>query len=74
MYLALMVRRVIQAQGDSYHIDDRDYYGNKWLELACQLSVSYQDHGILMRDISGVPSILVAGSTKMITRILNKNA
>ncbi|XP_072044988.1 DNA-directed RNA polymerase III subunit RPC2-like [Amphiura filiformis] len=37
VYLALMVRRVIHAQGDSYHIDDRDYYGNKRLELAGQL-------------------------------------
>jgi len=32
-----MVRRVIQAQGDTKVIDDRDYYGNKRLELAGSL-------------------------------------
>ncbi|XP_038053269.1 DNA-directed RNA polymerase III subunit RPC2-like [Patiria miniata] len=37
IYLALMVRRVIQAQGDAVKVDDRDYYGNKRLELAGQL-------------------------------------
>lgn len=36
-YLALMMRRVILAQGDAVQVDDRDYYGNKRLELAGQL-------------------------------------
>ncbi len=36
VYLALMVRRVIVAQGKK-QTDDRDYYGNKRLELAGQL-------------------------------------
>ena len=36
VYLALMVRRVILAQGEN-RVDDRDYYGNKRLELAGQL-------------------------------------
>ena len=40
IYLALMVRRVIQAQGDVYKVDDKDYYGNKRLELAGQVSFS----------------------------------
>lgn len=31
-----MVRRVILAQGDN-KVDDRDYYGNKRLELAGQV-------------------------------------
>ncbi|MEQ2186177.1 DNA-directed RNA polymerase III subunit RPC2 [Goodea atripinnis] len=35
IYLAVMVRRVILAQGDN-KVDDRDYYGNKRLELAGQ--------------------------------------
>lgn len=32
-----MLRRVIQAQDDSELVDDRDYYGNKRLELAGSL-------------------------------------
>ncbi len=39
IYLAVMVRRVILAQGDN-KVDDRDYYGNKRLELAGQVSAS----------------------------------
>lgn len=38
VYLALMVRRVILAQEDVVRVDDRDYYGNKRLELAGQVS------------------------------------
>ena len=38
VYLALMVRRVLLAQGDgTVKADDKDYYGNKRLELAGQL-------------------------------------
>lgn len=33
LQLALMVRRVIQAMHDKSYLDDRDYYGNKRLEL-----------------------------------------
>lgn len=36
IYLAVMVRRVILAQGNN-KVDDRDYYGNKRLELAGQV-------------------------------------
>ena len=43
-YLALMVRRVILAKGDRVQADDRDYYGNKRLELAGQLlSLLFED-------------------------------
>lgn len=38
IYLAVMVRRVILAQGDN-KVDDRDYYGNKRLELAGQVNL-----------------------------------
>ena len=49
IYLAVMVRRVILAQGDN-KVDDRDYYGNKRLELAGQVSIlQYQ---IVLREIS----------------------
>ena len=33
-YLALMIRRIIEATNDPSKIDDKDYYGNKRLELA----------------------------------------
>lgn len=43
-YLALMVRRVILAKGEQVKGDDRDYYGNKRLELAGQLlSLLFED-------------------------------
>jgi len=44
VYLALMVRRVIQAQLGTIKADDRDYYGNKRLELAGSLiSLLFED-------------------------------
>ncbi|XP_060608469.1 DNA-directed RNA polymerase III subunit RPC2-like [Ruditapes philippinarum] len=44
VYLALMVRRVIQAQLGMVKADDRDYYGNKRLELAGSLiSLLFED-------------------------------
>ena len=43
-YLALMVRRVILAKDAQVKGDDRDYYGNKRLELAGQLlSLLFED-------------------------------
>lgn len=43
-YLALMIRRTIQAQINGKIIDDRDYYGNKRLELAGSLlSLMFED-------------------------------
>jgi DNA-directed RNA polymerase beta subunit len=33
VYLALMVRRIVVAMRDPSTIDDKDYYGNKRLEL-----------------------------------------
>ncbi|KAK2568336.1 DNA-directed RNA polymerase III subunit RPC2 [Acropora cervicornis] len=44
VFLALMVRRVILACSDEANVDDRDYYGNKRLELAGQLlSLLFED-------------------------------
>lgn len=44
IYLALMARRVVQTLDDPRHIDDRDYVGNKRLELAGQLmSLLFED-------------------------------
>ena len=43
-YLALMIRRIIDASIDSSKLDDKDYYGNKRLELAGQLiSLLFED-------------------------------
>ena len=33
-YMALMIRRIIEASFDPNRLDDKDYYGNKRLELA----------------------------------------
>lgn len=44
MYIAFMVRRVLAAWRDSELVDDRDYVGNKRLELAGQmLSLLFED-------------------------------
>jgi len=43
-YLALMIWWVIDAIDDPWKIDDKDYYGNKWLELAGDLvSLLFED-------------------------------
>lgn len=43
-YTALMVRKVMKAQSDENLVDDRDYYGNKRLELAGSLlSLMFED-------------------------------
>ncbi|CAH1109199.1 unnamed protein product [Psylliodes chrysocephalus] len=44
IYLGLMVKKVIEAQTDDKLLDDRDYYGNKRLELAGSLiSLMFED-------------------------------
>ncbi|XP_066601224.1 DNA-directed RNA polymerase III subunit RPC2 [Prorops nasuta] len=43
-YIALMIRKVMKAQCDGKLVDDRDYYGNKRLELAGSLlSLMFED-------------------------------
>ncbi|KAI9798460.1 MAG: DNA-directed RNA polymerase III subunit [Sarcosagium campestre] len=44
LYIAFMVRRVLMAMNDTSLVDDRDYVGNKRLELAGQLlSLLFED-------------------------------
>jgi DNA-directed RNA polymerase III subunit RPC2 len=44
IYLATMVKRMIKAMNDEDELDDKDYYGNKRLELAGQLlSLLFED-------------------------------
>lgn len=44
VYVALMMRRILNAVMDESFIDDRDYYGNKRLELAGGLlSLLFED-------------------------------
>ncbi|KAI9671132.1 MAG: DNA-directed RNA polymerase III core subunit ret1 [Caeruleum heppii] len=44
LYIAFMVRRVLMAMSDPKLVDDRDYVGNKRLELAGQLlSLLFED-------------------------------
>jgi DNA-directed RNA polymerase III subunit RPC2 len=43
-YMGLMIRRVIEAIRDPKKLDDKDYYGNKRLELAGQMiSLLFED-------------------------------
>lgn len=53
IYTAVMVRRVILAQGDN-KVDDRDYYGNKRLELAGQVLMVFMKNFIFLDQISFV--------------------
>jgi DNA-directed RNA polymerase beta subunit len=44
VYMAIMLRRMIDAMLDPSHLDDKDYYGNKRLEMAGQLlSLLFED-------------------------------
>jgi DNA-directed RNA polymerase III subunit RPC2 len=44
LYMAIMTRRVLMAMGNPKMVDDRDYVGNKRLELAGQLmSLLFED-------------------------------
>lgn len=44
IYIARMLRRILQAAKDPSHLSDKDYYGNKRLEMAGQLlSLLFED-------------------------------
>lgn len=44
IYIAVMLRRTVLAKLGKIKVDDRDYYGNKRLELAGQLiSLLFED-------------------------------
>ena len=44
IYIARMLRRIVQAAKDPSHLSDKDYYGNKRLEMAGQLlSLLFED-------------------------------
>ncbi|KAI1729131.1 RNA polymerase rpb2, domain 6 domain-containing protein [Ditylenchus destructor] len=44
IYLGLMIRRLIQSERGDYEADDRDFYGNKRIELAGSLlSLLFED-------------------------------
>ena len=45
IYLGLMVRRLLLAEQGIVHADDRDYYGNKRMQLAGDLiALLFEEH------------------------------
>nr|XP_033807945.1 DNA-directed RNA polymerase III subunit RPC2 isoform X2 [Geotrypetes seraphini] len=69
IYTAVMVRRVILAQGEN-KVDDRDYYGNKRLELAGQGNWSLKRFKMERQGVTQVLSRLsYISALGMMTRI-----
>lgn len=69
IYTAVMVRRVILAQGEN-KVDDRDYYGNKRLELAGQVSFKFRVKCFRVLLLSPIARLLSAVSLACrVTRI-----
>ncbi|PKU37464.1 dna-directed rna polymerase iii subunit rpc2 [Limosa lapponica baueri] len=69
IYTAVMVRRVILAQGEN-KVDDRDYYGNKRLELAGQGNWSLKRFKMDRQGVTQVLSRLsYISALGMMTRI-----
>lgn len=53
-----MLRRIILAMHDESLMDDKDYYGNKRLELAGQtMSLLFEDIFKSFNAVSGVPCL-----------------
>ena len=68
-YIAWMIRRVLDAHHDPRKLDDRDYYGNKRLELAGQLVA------LLFEDLfKRLNSEIKAMADKWYKRTHSKNA
>jgi DNA-directed RNA polymerase III subunit RPC2 len=85
VYISLMTRKVIDAIKDPSTLDDKDYYGNKRLELAGQLmSLLFEDlfkkfnsdlkilvkKGLTRANKSSVFDVTTAMSPKTITQVL----
>ena len=68
-YLCLMARRCLDASRDHKLLDDRDYYGNKRLELAGQLI------GLLFEDMfKNFNQDIKSKTDKILTRFLQHKA
>ena len=65
-----MIRRVIQAEIDPTSVDDRDYYGNKRLELAGSLGRQIPLRHCIWR-IEGINVFLVYGESLILMSFLN---
>ena len=68
-FLCIMVRRCLDAHNDPKLLDDRDYYGNKRLELAGQLI------GLLFEDLfKNFNQDIKSKTDKVLTRYLQHKA
>lgn len=67
LYVAIMIRRVIVASSESELVDDRDYVGNKRLELAGQLvAILFED---LFKTFSNQVKLLIDKTLQKQSRV-----
>lgn len=57
VYIAVMIRRMLEAILNKDAVDDKDYYGNKRLELAGQLLSLLFEVSCVMREPLEVPDL-----------------
>lgn len=73
IYMAVMLRRTIMAKIGKISQDDRDYYGNKRLELAGQLiSLLFEDLFKRFNSEVSLPEIMVSPSSPKLSLFLSK--